>query len=550
MKFLAFIITCFLLNTINGFSQEQEVFTSNNQSISIANKIDLYHDLYLPNNAKNTYETILIRTPYAKQNAALFGQFFAKHNYAVVIQDVRGKNKSEGTFVPFINERSDGLETLNWIADQKWSNGKIAAWGSSYLSYCALILADTNHPALKSVFNLSGWIDGEKVNNPGGALHQMLIIPWLLSDGQTSIASEQGLDLEEMFAYKPLRDAIPGNADIFRDNKIDLSGVSKNTTSFNYKNVNIPVFHINGWYDFTAQSTIDAYSELHKHSKSKQQLVLGPWYHNQIYEDSNEIGDYMLPDSGIMEMEELLEISVKWFDNTLRQGSSKSSDKNIKYYVLFEDAWHNSKQWPPKHRKEELYLGSNNLLTYKKAKSLNSESSFLFNPEKPTPTLGGANFYFFADKMGIKDQNEIERRDDVLLFTSSAFDRDKIIAGNITLDLYIKTEGKSTDFTAKLTLVDTNGTSRNIVDGIVRVSKNELKNSVTNVKIDLGDTAFKVLRGENLRLQISSSNYPKFNRNPNTGEDPLDALVYKEVEQTILHSKKHPSKLILPILKN
>jgi putative CocE/NonD family hydrolase len=388
------------------------------------------------------------------------------------------------------------------------------------------------------------------VNNPGSALHQMLIIPWLLSDGQTSIASEQGLDLDEMFAYKPLRDAIPGNADIFRDNKIDLSGVSKNQTKFNYKNVNIPVFHINGWYDFTIQSTIDAFSELHKNSKTKQQLVLGPWYHNQIYDDNNEIGDYILPDSGVMQMNELLELSVKWFDNTLRNKPANRFDEKIKYYVLFEDEWHNSKQWPPKHGKEELFLGSNNSLTYKKTKSLNSESSFSFNPEKPTPTLGGANFYFFADKMGIKNQKEIESRDDVLIFTSQSFDENKIVAGNIALDLFIKTEGKSTDFTAKLTVVDTNGTSRNIVDGIIRVSSNNLNDSVSKIKIDLGDTAFKVLRGEKLRLQISSSNYPKFNRNPNTGEDPLDALEYIEVEQTILHSKKYPSKLILPILKN
>jgi len=256
MKFLAFIITCFLLNTFNGFSQEHNLVALKNQSINIANGINLYHDLYLPNDAKKSYETILIRTPYAKQNAALFGQFFAKHNYAVVIQDVRGKNKSEGTFAPFINERNDGLKTLDWIAEQQWSNGKIAVWGSSYLSYCALILADTNHPALKSVFNLSGWIDGEKVNNPGGALHQMLIIPWLLSDGQTSIASEQGLDLDEMFAYKPLRDAIPGNSDIFKDNSIDLSNVSENASSFNYNKVNIPVFHINGWYEIPFRSKL------------------------------------------------------------------------------------------------------------------------------------------------------------------------------------------------------------------------------------------------------------------------------------------------------
>ena len=121
---------------------------------------------------------------------------------------------------PFINEKNDGLKTLDWITQQKWSNGKIATWGSSYLSYCALILADTKHPSLKSVFNLSGWIDGEKVNNPGGVLHQMLIIPWLLSDGQTSIASEKGLDLDEMFAYKPLRDAIPGNSDRSEERRV------------------------------------------------------------------------------------------------------------------------------------------------------------------------------------------------------------------------------------------------------------------------------------------------------------------------------------------
>jgi len=549
MRKIVLLLLVFVSTNHLVFGQDKTFRALINETITLPDGTVLAHDLYLPKE-KEKVPSILIRTPYGKNGVALFASHFAKNGFAVLVQDVRGKNSSKGVFIPFINEKNDGEDTLDWMCKQSWSNGNIGSWGSSYLSYCVLSLADSKHPALKSVFNLSGWIDGTKVNNPGGALHQMLIIPWLLSDGQISIVSESGADLDEMFAHTPLKEAIPGDGQIFTLSDGSTIPAFEFTADFSYKNVIIPVFHMNGWYDFTIQSTVDAYQKIKSKSKADQYMVLGPWYHNQIYDDYDAIGNYVLPEAGKMNLDSLLSIATSWFNHTLKNHPINIDFKEpVKYYVLFLDTWKFAKQWPPKNNVTPYYLISDHHLSKTKNKSSQSKSLFIFNPESPVPTTGGANFYLFADKVGIMNQEPIEARDDVLVFTSSKFEKEKIVTGAITVDLFIETEGKGTDFTAKLALVNHKGISQNILDGIIRIQSNQLKKGVTKVTIELGDTAFKIGIGEQLRLQISSSNYPKFNRNPNTGIDPLDAVKFIPVKQTIHHSKLYASKINIPFLK-
>ncbi len=549
MKSKVILFCFFQVNVLLSLSQDIGFELHKDQTILTRDSAVLFHDLYLPQ-GKSPFPSILIRTPYNKEGSAIFAHYFVKKGFAVIVQDVRGKHKSEGEFIPFVNEKKDGRTTLDWLSQQAWCDGNIGLWGSSYLSYCALSLSDIAHPSLKGVFNLSGWIDGSKVNFPGGAFHQMLIIPWLLSEGQNSPLAEKGADMDEMFAHKPLKEAIPGAGTTFKTQSGRDFNMSDFDAPFSYKDVAVPIFHMNGWYDFTAQSTMDAYRLINQYSKVEQHLFMGPWYHNQIYADNDKVGDYQLGPNGVLSLDQMLSIAVDWFNYTLRGIALNTDYQGVHYYSLFEDQWKSCKKWPPNQNLKSFYLEDNQKLITTPNEKDDSYSNFLFDPNTPVPTVGGANFYLFYDKLGVRSQEEVEKRNDVLTFSTKKFENEAFISGAVNVYLHVGTEGKGTDFTAKLTLVDEENNSFNLADGIIRVLPSEVQNKVFEVQIELGDIALKVGKGQQLRLQISSSNYPKFNRNPNTGIDPIDATKFIAVKQTIHHSSRYPSRIDIPFLKD
>jgi len=513
--------------------------------------IKLATDIYKSDSLKDG-PVVLIRTPYNKSGIGEIVKFFTVNDYIVVVQDVRGKYMSEGNFIPFSNEISDGLETLDWISQQSWCNGNIVMWGSSYLGHAALVLSNSNHPNLKSIFSLSGWIDSQLINSPGGAFHQMLVIPWLIFEGQQSKVSLKGMDMDEIFNHTPLVEVIPVmDLDSGSSGLESLESASNLTNSFSYIDVNIPIMHVTGWYDFTAMASVDAYQKVLASSKSSQNILIGPWYHNQIYDENQYLGNYKLKPNSNTSLEPILEYSVEWFDRTIKK-PHKSLSPEAQYYVLFEDKWRASQVWPPQGAQNcKFYFKKDSLFTtqYQEFIQEKGQTNFTYNPENPVPTEGGANFNFFIDKLGIKNQNQIEAREDVITFTSSFFKEDKIIAGSISTQLFIETNAKSTDFTAKLTKVDRDGNSWNLVDGITRIPIIEKSNSPLKVTIEMGDIAFLLKKGERLRVQISGGNFPKCDRNPNTGEDSWQATSFIEAQQIIHHSKVYPSFISIPFLK-
>ncbi|HAS41981.1 MAG TPA: hypothetical protein DCS93_15980 [Microscillaceae bacterium] len=496
---------------------------------------------------QKTGPVILIRTPYQKEGIRSIAKYFATKNFIVVIQDVRGKYSSEGKFIPFINETQDGNTMLGWLSKQKWCNGNVGMWGSSYLGYSALRLTDTHHPNLKSVFNISGWIDGYKVNSPGGAFHQMLIVPWLLNEGQKTRKSVKDMDFETIFKHTPMIEVLPDlNFEVRKGDRISLKELNPD---FAYQKAKVPVMHWSGWYDFVANATIDAYASLKKQGKGKQYLVIGPWYHNQWYHENPQVGDYVVKKNAQAKLKYMLDQAIAWFEQTLRSPSLPSSP-SVKYYVLFEDAWKTAQQWPPANTHQTLfYLSQDGKLNPQRRDAQNPTTTFIYDPMKPVPTIAGANFHFFLEQMGMKKQNQLEQRKDVLTFTTPAFRQSKTVAGNIKAQLFVASEGLGTDFTATLTKVDTAGNSWNLVDGITRIPSKKLKGKVAKVNVELGNIAFQLKAGERIRLQISSSNFPKYNRNPNTGISPFDAVKFKAVKQTIYHNSQYPSSLTIPFLK-
>ncbi|UCG50727.1 MAG: CocE/NonD family hydrolase [Candidatus Latescibacterota bacterium] len=543
----------------------QPRFAKTDTRVPMSDGTQLASDLYLPESGA-PFPTIVIRTPYGKDQMKVFAEFFATNGYAVVVQDVRGKWASEGEIVPFVDEQQDGVETLDWIVEQEWSNGDIGMWGSSYLSYCALTVAEAQHPALKTIFSNSGWLNGDKINSPGGALHWMLMLPWTLHEATLKTRSLQNYDLDELFRHVPLKDVMAsvGINDPVWENPDTLSVMDV----YDCSDIKIPIFHLTGWYDFVHPSALFVYETVRAATSHPQRLLVGPWVHDQLWTPYTQVGDQDLGDESVMGIEQLNGLALTWFDHWLKgAGDEVMTEPPIKLFVLGENKWHTFEEWPPRNVSYEPWFltsgGNANTrhgdgeLIAKPSDETPGLDTFVFDPMDPVPTTGGANFHFFPDRLGIRDQREVEDRDDVLVYTSAPVTEELLVIGPVTAVIHVSTDGKDTDFTAKLVEIREDGYAANIVEGIIRASFRNSRDQadllepgrIYELKIDLGATALAIKPNHRIRLEISSSNFPKYDRNPNTGEHPWTAVEYRAAKQTVYHGSEHPSRVVLPVVK-
>jgi uncharacterized protein len=527
--------------------------------VPMSDGVELAADLYLPAK-EGPHPVILIRTPYSRGGSRVFAEPFVREGYAVLVQDVRGKWGSGGEFVPFVNERKDGLETLDFIASAEWSDGRTGVFGPSYLGMAGLLLADHGHPSLKTVFSVSGWIDGDQINSPGGAFHMMLAIPWLLFSGGQTQQPLSDFDMEELFQFLPVRD-------VFGSIGKDMPGwneeVLRAYAGSDESGVTIPVFHMTGWYDFVAGASLDTWRSMKRATDQPQRLVVGPWVHDQIFTSETVIGEIDAGEASILGVDGLMRLAIDWFDCHLRARCTDHAP--VRVFVLGDDEWRDFGEWPPRgSRTESFHLRSRGDAAHSPAGGRlvrrpergAGQDRYRFDPNDPVPTRGGANFHFFPEVNGPRDQREIEARPDVAVYTTEPLARDLFLAGAVRVVLHVSTEGRDTDFTAKLVNVGPDGSALSILDGIIRLSHRKgldqrslvQPGEIHEIEIDLGEVAMRIPRGNRLRLDVTSSNFPKFDRNPNTGEYPLDARELVPVTQTIHHGRAWPSRVELTTL--
>ncbi len=526
--------------------------------------VTLAADVYLPPQ-QTAYPAILIRTPYGKYQFKAMGEFWAKAGYAVAVQDCRGKFDSGGSYTPLIHERDDGRETLDWLARQTWCNGKVGMWGSSYLAYCALVLAVEGHPALKTVFTISGYLHSDRLGTRGGANHLLLNMPWLLHVATQQNQSIDDYDLDELFTYLPLKDA-------FRSIGVD-SPLWTQPERFLHMNrdldpgrVDIPMHHMTGWMDFVRDAALDIYSRAAAGSDKPQKLTVGPWFHDQFYTTYTESGDVDFGPQSAMGSDKLARLSLEWFDAALKgKDGGAAADSGVRLFLMGQNRWWRASAWPPPEAAPRIWFldsgrGANSLdgdgrLTAK-PNAVEGVDRFVFDPQNPVPTSGGANFHFFLPLLGVKDQRAIEARPDVLVYTSAPFTADTLLAGPVKARLFAATQAPNTDFTAKLVLVREDGYAGILTEGITRLVSSFGTSGLNRVEpgkayeveIDMGHTATVVARGQRIRLEVSSSNFPKYDRNPNTGEDPFTAVTLKPAKQAIRFGERFPSRLIIPAM--
>jgi putative CocE/NonD family hydrolase len=542
--------------------------------VAMSDGVNLATDVYLPDET-GTFPVVFTRSPYNKRQFKTYlAEPLARAGYAVVMQDVRGMGGSDGMFIPFIHERADGLDTLNWIAGQPWCDGNIGMWGPSYVGFCALALTTESHPNLKAVVNVSGWGNTQEMVAPGGAMHLQMGLPWTLSGQIRGQGSIRDIDWSTAFTHVPVNDiptslgisseAWEGAVQLFSSDILtQVAGMAGR-----YEAVSAPTLHLTGWYDFVARHALDAYEGVDAATGTPQKLVVGPWHHDQQWGDDTVVGDEDFGEKSIMGMHKVIALSQRWFDRWLKDDHNGiAAGKPVRLFVMGVNDWREYDQWPPKNVEfQKWYLtsqgGANgpdgNGRLAPEAPITSGRDTFVFDPMDPVPTTGGANSHFFRRTLGVRDQRPVQQRPDVLVYTSAPLDDDQTIIGPLQAVIHAATEGRHTDFTAKLCEVRADGYAAVIEDGIRRgpdpVGGQQAPlmepGDVYRFTIDMGGTGIRIGKGNRLRVEISSSNFPKYSRNPNTGEVPESASRFVKVEQTIMHAPDQPSYIVLPVLRD
>ena len=509
---------------------------------------------------------ILIRTPYGKGTDLVPNyQAFVDHGYAVVIQDVRGRYESEGEFEQLHHEGEDGDATIDWIAEQPWSNGKVGMAGGSYLGIAQWKAALRNNTHLKAIFPVVSGDDDyrDRYYSRGGALKLGHRLEWMAENLK---APGYHPDFNRFIWHLPLRTA---DASATGQPSVAYQEAMKHpafdsfwqaiSTREHLDRIHIPVFAVGGWYDNYAQGDLDAFVALHR-TAGLNHVLIGPWPHNMSSKFANvDFG----PGSSVP----VRRLQLEWFDQWLMgKDTEVTSMAPVKVFLMGANRWLEDREWPPDEaRPKELYLDSNG-----HANSLDgdgrlrrglspreAEDSYTYDPHNPVPTRGGAvccNPRVFP--WGPLDQRPVERRSDVLVYSTRPLQTEMAIAGPVKVVLSVSTRARDTDFTAKLVDVFPDGEARILTDGILRLryrkslQRAELATpgAVYEIAIDAGETANVFLRGHRIRLEISSSNFPKFDRNLNTGGSQLDETRSTPASQTVYHGGTRPSRLELMVL--
>ncbi len=557
--------------------------------------ITLYADVYRPD-AEGRFPVLVVRTPYDKsQNMALTERdYFPPRGYVVVVQDTRGRFRSEGEFYPFIHEAQDGYDTIEWAAALPWSNGRVGTVGQSYLGLVQYFAATQRPPHLRAASPVSGpvtyfencvyrrgvfelgWILAYFVFMARNTLErkglyekQRPILDGYLSHPELPISPLK----KEAYRHLPLRDwgkRLKDGAPYFADLLQHWTyGPYWQATDLRLQlhNINTPMLHVGSWYDAFQYDTLTLFTGLREkamtpEARRAQKLLMGPWAHLLPYAvpTSRGTGDI---DFGPEALIELHALQLRWFDHFLKDvDNGVLEEAPIRLFVMGENRWRDEYEWPlARTRYTPLYLHSrgranslrgNGHLSFS-APQEEPPDRYLYDPENPVPTRGGTTLGL---AMGVFDQSKIEEREDVLVYTGEPLTSDLEVTGPIVLRLFAASSAPDTDFTAKLVDVHPNGYAQNIAEGVVRARFRSSLLYPTPIKpgqvyeyaVDLWSTSHVFQAGHRLRLEVSSSNFPRYDRNPNTGHDfGVDAQP-RTAEQTVFHDPRYPSHLILPVI--
>ena len=569
-----------------------------NQELPLRDGTKTYVDVFRPD-AVGAFPGLLQRTPYDKgssssRSGTLDAVSAASRGYAVAIQDVRGRYSSGGEFYTFVNESNDGYDSVEWLASQPWCTGKVGMYGVSYVGATQWLAAKSKPPSLKGIapgvtasnyqegwawqggafelgFNLS-WTVGALTAANWGNLARRLP----LTDDRLESIIQAKDDLNTGFAHLPMREvpdlqgglapyyydwmAHPEYDDYWKAVSIEEA----------HSDIEVPAFNFGGWYDVFLGGTIRNYARMSslgatEDARRGQKLVIGPWVHGGS--PVSVSGEYNFGTrAGALALDLQGQI-LSHYDYWLKGEDNGFVDQPpVRIFVMGENVWRYENSWPLDRAANTRYYlrsgGRANTLNGDGALSLDSPNSeppdvFAYNPLDPAPTRGGqlcCDPAFMA--AGAYDQRPVEARPDVLVYSTPPLERDTEVTGPVTVTLYASSSARDTDFTGKLVDVSPDGYARNLTDGIIRARYRNPRSSasllqpgqVYEFNIDLWATSNLFRKGHQIRVEISSSNFPRFDRNTNTGAPIGTDSDFVSALQTVHHTAEYPSHVTLPIV--
>lgn len=535
----------------------QSSATKVTQAIYAEDGIALQTDIYFKDTASRR-PVILLRSPYPRSQYTSIANYFVDQDYIVVVQSVRGTGGSGGRMIPFVNETGDGIAVLDALTEKTWCNGSIGIYGSSYSSFCGLTLGASGHPSLKALININGWLEPSLIAMPSGVNHIMMNIPWMLFNYSNGKLVPGKYNADSLFRFVPVNNVLKqyGVQMTFEQMQGAISSLNKD---FPYKDFSVPVMHVTGMYDFTKEGTLNVYDSLRKY-QHKQRIFIGPWIHDQLFSGENKVGEWETPKPIADTIgKRILTAASNWFKVYLKNANFTKPIGAYSAMPVFSESFNlNAYDLPEEKIKPvNFYLNHDNTkggTLKRKLTEMASTKSFQSDPNNPVPTVGGANFHFFKSNTGIRKQNELEKRSDIAIYNTDKINGQFWGVGKAGVKLFVSHSSKDCDFTAKLVAVDNTENAWIICDGITRMSKTNKKdtglkdadgNPIYEIHIDLGHIVFQLQPRWSLRLEIAGSNFPKYDRNPGNGDDPLKSTVFYPVQQTIHHGKDFPAVLVV-----
>ena len=505
--------------------------------------VKLAGNLYLPAGT-GPFPCIVQRTPYGKD--AMFAspagaKKYTDGGYAYLVQDVRGKGRSEGFYQAFVNDAFDGLDTIEWMAKQNWCNGSIGITGASAMGYTSLLAATMNPPHLKAAYVVvapSSRVTGSFI---GGAFKQKDSGDWSRGQG---IA-------EDVIAF---------NA----SNYPASSYWDRTEIGDQRKYIDIPIYQYGGWYDIFNEGNVRNFMYLQhqgaKGARGNQKLEMGPFGHGALS------GDMEYPNGGgIGNAQGGTDSEMRWWDYWLKGvDNGIMNEPPVKAYMMAsarkgkatsKNRWVTFGDWPPAPAQMNYYLRADGSLSTKAPMEASASKAYAFDPRKPVQTIGGANLTF---ERGPMDQRPIGKRADYLRFETPVLDKDVVIAGPVTMDLWAATDGPETDFMVKLVDVYPDGYEAIVLDSALRTRYRKGRNpddiemmapnAPEKLTLDLWDTAITFEKGHKIAVHVTSSNSPRFDVNPNTGENPGPDAKTRVARNTIYMDADKPSAIRLPVI--
>jgi uncharacterized protein len=571
------------------------IIVEKNIEVPMRDRTILRADLYRPDTPEKL-PVLLNRTPYNKAMPMMFSMTLdamraAEAGYNVMVQDCRGRYASDGVFDCFTVEPRDGYDTIEWAARQPWADGKVGTYGASYMGATQWLAAIETPPSLKAMvpsITASDYHDGWTYQ--GGAFALFFNVSWTMGALSTpnllrERANNPALNEElgrtigsidtmlETMKHVPLKEfpmfraGAPYFFDWLAHPSLD-SYWRKLSIEEHHPKITVPALNIGGWYDIFQGGTLRNFLGMRARGASDlarngQRLMVGPWHHAVPFQNVVGAMDFGYQTGALSA--DIDGAQLRFFDQHLK-GKDGGAAPPVRIFVMGINQWREEKEWPPpgsefrryylhsRGRANSMY-GDGVLST--EAPGTEPPDNFLYNPIDPVPTVGGGLCcYPGALQGGAFDQANVEHRADVLVYSTEPLGEDVEVTGPITMTLYAASSAPDTDFTAKLVDVSPCGMARNLTDGIMRARFREsqaeqkllVPGKVTEFTIDMWNTSNVFQAGHRIRLEVSSSNFPRFDRNPNTGREQFADAELRPALQTIMHDRSFASHLTLPVV--